>query len=207
MAEIRVQTFPMPAEFKSAMSENELLKIADLAEDKTVLECGAEWGVSTIVMAKTAKQVYSVDWQKGDPSTGWRAGEYVEYQGERISMWEFMAVGWLHNLYRAEVMEKVVPIVGAFADVIPMFRSFQFDMIFLDGDHRQEAVERDIDLILPMLRGNGTFAFHDYGRVSAKGFPDRKFGVTEPVQALARRWDVPVQTCETVAWLVRPEPR
>lgn len=54
------------------------------------------------------------------------------------------------------------------------FEDRYFDLVFIDGDHRYEAVKRDIELWLPKVRAGGIISGHDYGA--------RKFeGVTRAV--------------------------
>lgn len=39
---------------------------------------------------------------------------------------------------------------------------FAVDMVFVDGDHGNYAVERDINTWIPKIKDNGIAAFHDY---------------------------------------------
>src|SRR5260221_7728611 len=55
-----------PSQISTSMTEEELVKISDLAKDKKVLEIGARVGASTVRMGKKAASVHSVDWHKGD---------------------------------------------------------------------------------------------------------------------------------------------
>ena len=47
-----------------------------------------------------------------------------------------------------------------FADIGTIYRGF-FDMIFIDADHRFEAVNRDFNFSLDLLRSCGTIILHD----------------------------------------------
>ena len=71
-----------------------------------------------------------------------------------------------------------------------------FDLIFIDGDHRYEAVKKDIELWLPKVKVNGILSGHDYGA--------RKFsGVT---QAVDERFGNNITTnLETYVWVYRNE--
>lgn len=54
---------------------------------------------------------------------------------------------------------RVIPFRGVLNDFeIPG----RIDMIFIDGDHRYEAVKNDINLALGMVRAGGIISGHDY---------------------------------------------
>jgi predicted O-methyltransferase YrrM len=112
---------------------------------------GAHLGFSTVVLARAAAELHSVDWHKGD-----------EYAGEGDLQ------AFRTNLRSHGVEERVSVHIGRFEDVLPRFIR-QFDLIFIDGDHSLEAVRRDIGLALPLLAKGGVIAFHDYGRKETDG--------------------------------------
>ena len=137
-------------DIESWFAEGEAEALAELARGRVVLELGAYKGASAVVMAKGgARMVHSVDWHRGDP-------ELHGYRDTLCAMW--------HNLTAADVLHQVVIHVGRFQDVLPLFRPESFDLVFVDGCHTYEAVKRDIELALPLLRTNGVLACHDYGR-------------------------------------------
>lgn len=49
------------------------------------------------------------------------------------------------------------------------------DFVFIDGDHTEQGVERDIDAWLPNVRDGGILAGHDLHFPSVKSVVDRKF--------------------------------
>lgn len=198
MTRIRCESITVPAELFTALTNPEREALKKLSQGKLVLECGAELGTSTVILAQRAKKVFSIDWQKGDSSTGQRETAYESGPFGPVPMWQFFTHGWIHHLFRLHVMHNVVPIVGAFEDVLPLFGSGVFDMAFLDGDHQYDAVRRDTDLILPHLAAGATFAFHDYGRECDETRPGVKYGVTQVVDSLGKE----VQTVGHLAWVV-----
>lgn len=165
----RVGRLNLPRDIGSAVSDAEAARLAELATDGTILEVGSWFGFSAVVMARVARTVHSVDWHRGDP-----------HAGEQDTLAEFWA-----NLKRHGVRDKVVAHVGEVAAVLPFLAAESFDGAFIDGFHTTEAVARDIELVLPLIRTGGFLAFHDYGR----------FGVREAVDAL----DLPVELTETLA--------
>ena len=90
----------------SAVTDAEAARLADLARDRIVLEVGSWYGLSTIVMARTAAMVHAVDWHRGDPHAGKR---------------ETLTTFW-SNLERHDVRDKVVIHVGRAEVVLPMLR-------------------------------------------------------------------------------------
>ena len=61
----------------------------------------------------------------------------------------------------------------------------QFGYVYIDGEHRQYAVEQDINAWLPLITRPGILAGHDYivaGRT----------GVIQAVQVIADKLDVPI---------------
>jgi predicted O-methyltransferase YrrM len=149
----------IPREITSAVTDEEATKLAELATDCNVLELGAHFGFSTVVLGQVAKLVCSVD----------------SHQDIGPDSWDIFC----GNLERYGVTDNVHPIRGKFEVVLPILaaRGIVFDGCFIDGDHRLECVQRDLDLAVPLVRSGGFIAFHDYGRGSHNGFHD--FAVTE----------------------------
>lgn len=168
-----VATPPLPVEIPTAVTEAEALELAKLAEGKRVLEMGAHLGFSTIVLARVAAELHSVDWHRGDLMAG-----------EGDSLEQFRT-----NLRSHGVEDKVIVHVGRFETVLPTLAPESFDLIFIDGHHSYESVRQDIALALPLLAPGGTIALHDYGRESQNGFREgdwggfsaEDFGVTKAV--------------------------
>lgn len=183
---------PLPVDIPTAVSEAEALRLAKLAEGKRVLELGAHLGFSTVVLARAARELHSVDWHRGDLVAG-----------EGDSLGQFRA-----NLRSHGVEDRVVVHVGAFEAVLPTLAPGSFDLIFIDGCHSYEAVRQDIELARPLLAPGGTLALHDYDRESCPGFREgdwggftaSDFGVTRAVDELG----APEEIVDTLAVLQVP---
>lgn len=69
-----------------------------------------------------------------------------------------------------------------------------FDLIFLDADHTYDSVKHDTEVLLPLLRPEGLFVWHDYanwGRFSGKnGVPEALHEVAQvrPLAAVGGSW-------------------
>jgi hypothetical protein len=147
----------------SAITHEEAMQLIELANGANVLELGAQYGFSTVVLAQVAKLVCSVDTHQGDVHAGF-ADKWGTFQ---------------NNLKNYGVTDKVYPLRGRFEHVLPQLASqdIEFDGAFIDGAHDKVSVQRDLDLTVPLIRSGGWIAFHDYGRGPHNGFYD--FAVTE----------------------------
>ena len=163
----------LPTDITTALTVAEATTLRELADGKAVLELGAHYGFSTIVLAAVTKELHSVDWHKGDPHAG-LADSLLTYR---------------ENLRRYGVEDKVISHVGRFGDVLPAFRDHYFDGCFVDGEHDFDSVVADGRLAWGLVRPGGWVAFHDYGR----------YGVKRAVNALAR----PDRIVDTLAVLTR----
>lgn len=153
----------MRPEIFSAITDEEADALRELARGQRVLELGAQYGFSTVVLAQAADYVVSVDWHRGDEHAG------------AEDTWKT----YCDNLARYDVASKVAAMCGRFEDVLPELATAgeQFDGCFIDGQHDSASVQRDLGLALPLVKPGGWIAFHDYGRSAATGHPG--FGITE----------------------------
>lgn len=102
--------------------------LAKKAHGKRVLELGSWCGLSTIVMARTAREVWACDWHCGDGEMGGH--------NTLVEMWG--------NLLRhARTCCPVVLLVGRFEQTLPSLEPWQFDMAYIDGSHDSESVKMD----------------------------------------------------------------
>ncbi len=90
----------------------------------------------------------------------------------------------------------------------------QFDFIFLDADHKQEAVESDTKSLLPMLAAGGAMFWHDYadwGWISEwNRVPEVLSGLSKqfPILSIAgtalavyrKGWDYQEVSCAVESW-------
>ncbi len=71
------------------------------------------------------------------------------------------------------------------------------DFVFIDADHSREAVYRDLDAWLPVVRKGGLVSGHDYGG-------RRQPGVARAVDEFAERWGIEVRVAaEKIWWFVK----
>lgn len=110
-------------------------------ENGTIVEIGAEFGMSASLFCKAARpsvKIYSVDLFPGDLM-------YVHQA----------------NLAAARLAGRSKQIKGDSAQVGRNWSLGNIDLLFIDGDHTYEGVLRDIGAWLPFLKRNGVAIFHD----------------------------------------------
>jgi predicted O-methyltransferase YrrM len=132
---------------QTALSEIESLVLERQAAGKVVLELGAEWGYSTLLMARVAKKIISVDWHQG-------------YDFQR----QDTLIQYFYNI-KAE-RDKIVPVVGKFEDILPLFADHSFDFIFQDGGHDFESTLFNFRQCFRLCKPGGVIATHDFGHPS-----------------------------------------
>ncbi len=128
-------------QIETSLTTNEAAELEVLATGKNILEVGAAYGYSTVLMAKVATHVISVD-----PHSALNSLDIHS-----------------RNLGRYEVVGLVDRLVGSSAEMLPSLNTNQFDLIFIDGDHTLAGVSFDLDQALRLIVDHGYIAFHDWG--------------------------------------------
>jgi hypothetical protein len=124
-----------------------LTRLAGEVEDGCIVEVGSWRGMSTIALAKGARvPVYAIE--PHEVFTGVLGGQFGP--ADRRAFFE--------NLLRAEVVEKV-RLVNLSSEVVAPGWKLPVGLLWIDGDHRYEAVRRDFESWEPHVRGK--VAFHD----------------------------------------------
>jgi predicted O-methyltransferase YrrM len=132
---------------RTSITDTEASRLRDLARDGHVLEIGSAFGYSTVVMAQTAIDVTSID-------------PHIALESREILR---------SNLQLYGVAHKVTCVVHYSWDILPLLPPGLFDLVFIDGDHSEAAVWRDIALSLPLIKLGGHIACHDYDEDTCPG--------------------------------------
>lgn len=147
------------------MAECELRWLAEHAQTcARIIEAGCWQGRSTRALADhCAGRIVAVD--------PW-AGDYFTDRGHRHTIRTDVYDQFAAHLADHVASGRVVPIQMPFVEAAPSLHAVlggAADLVFLDGDHRYEAVLADIDAALPLLRPGGILAGHDYSHPSWPG--------------------------------------
>jgi predicted O-methyltransferase YrrM len=134
-----------------------LFRLAKATKSGAVVEIGSAWGRSTLCLAEGARLaggegVTAIDPHSGDPWYLKDAG-----LGQIDSFAEFAA-----NVARAGLTEWVKPVVMTSEAAAARFPATPIRLLFIDGLHTPEAVQRDITDWVPRVTEGGVIVFDDY---------------------------------------------
>jgi predicted O-methyltransferase YrrM len=118
--------------------------------DGRAVEIGAYAGEGTAIFGRHFAEVVSIDpWLNGYDN-----GDVASHQ---------CPMKWVHRewLERTRDLPNVRCIRGTSAGAASHFGDGSLDFVYIDGDHRYEAVRSDLELYRPKLRKGGVLAGHD----------------------------------------------
>lgn len=152
---------------KQLSSEEQKIVLRTLAESVAVpcckfLEVGSWLGDSTIILAKVAQKhgglLFCIDWWKGNIGTDLM---------DIASKVDIFSVFW-SRICKEGLQDIVIPIRSRSDIAATIIKENSFDLVFLDADHRYDAMLSDINQYAPLVnRKNGIFCGHDCeGRIS-----------------------------------------
>ena len=145
------------------MTDNELEWLANTARDKQVIvEFGSHCGKSTRALADNSpitSRIYAVD-----PWSG-------EYKDTENKQWDVLGGSrwndFQQNLFNYINAGKVIPVRMLSTDFrLPNDKA---DFVFIDGDHRYEAVLDDIVNAMTWMKPGGILSGHDYNHEAWPG--------------------------------------
>jgi predicted O-methyltransferase YrrM len=127
-------------------------QVSNLPEKSTIVEIGSYRGKSSIALGlaakKTNSRVYCID--PHDEFTGVAGGVFGPKD---------LAVK-LNVINRYHLGEIVFPICMG-SEAIGKVWDKPINLLWIDGDHRYEAVKTDFVLFSPFIKKNGCIIFHD----------------------------------------------
>lgn len=132
-----------------------LYKIAKQCSGRGVIvEIGSWKGKSTIWLGKGSKNGNNVKIYAIDPHTG----SYELKKRVDDNIWTFKE--FRENIKNADVDDIIIPIVKTSEEAVKDWNT-PIEILFIDGNHEYEFVEKDFLLWSPHLIENGVIAIHD----------------------------------------------
>ena len=131
------------------IGEEEARLIFDLAvracrTDAVFVNIGAGVGTSSLAMRAGCPQsiIYTVDICTGGPLGG--------LENER-------------NVFGPTPLKLPNQILGDSSTIGKTWENEEIDFIFIDGDHTEEGLTKDIEAWFPHMKNGGIMGYHDYG--------------------------------------------
>ena len=135
--------------------------VARSRQGAVFVEVGAYLGRSTAYLASRLRQarkrirLFVVDL--------WDGWFYDNFQ-QQTPMPQAADVYWhfLRNMQRCGVCHLLCPVKLASERAASLFEDGSVDFVYLDADHAEAAVQRDLEVWFPKVRPGGVLAGHDY---------------------------------------------
>jgi hypothetical protein len=139
-----------------------------------IVEVGSWQGKGTLqLLAHNTGHIYCVDTWAGTPDDPEQHELYASQAAEAFGNFVRNLRPWLDE---GRVSIWSMPSVVAAGLLRHKAPALGFDAVFIDADHRYEAVRDDIAAYAPMIRRGGTIAGHDYDWDGVRQAVDEAFG-------------------------------
>lgn len=151
-----------------------------VARGKRVLEIGAGFGFSTLVLASVAEHVWSIDPHNVIPRPGYYGFECDPAAVERYRAGTLATLernlGRLGLSNRVSIRRALSTLLAPGKVLAEELEPVGIDIAFIDGDHSYDAVCDDLENCERILGEHGTILAHDYLEA---GNPDVKQAVDD----------------------------
>ncbi len=132
-----------------------------LAKDMRILEIGAYAGGSAIVWGRALKRLgitngklISVDPWDSYLSLADNRHMHFRIMNRNLGNGNVLRL-FVQNLKAAGVSDICFQMRGKSEDVLPMLKKGEFDLVYIDANHHFDAISKDLELALSMLREGG----------------------------------------------------
>ena len=146
---------------RDAFQQEGLANLCKWANEKgangKAVEIGAYSGEGTIVLAKCFKEVLAVD--------PWLNGYDINDVASSQCPMKFVLAKFHEN---TKELGNVNYSQSKSLDALEFIKDGELDLVYVDGDHRYEAVLADLKGWLPKLRAGGIMAGHDWSFTDVK---------------------------------------
>lgn len=127
-----------------------------IAEIKLAVEIGTFTGQNAIIMASYFEKIIAIDpWVNGYDNT------------DIASSVDFNEVEKIFN-ERILNYKNIIHIRKTSIEAASLFEDQSIDLVYIDGDHQEESVIKDINCWKPKIKKNGILAGHDFNFTSVQ---------------------------------------
>ena len=146
---------------RDAFQQEGLANLCKWANEKgatgKAVEIGAYSGEGTMILAKYFNHVLAVD--------PWLNGYDINDRASQQTPMKFVLAKFHEN---TKDLDNVSYSQSKSLDALEFFKDGELDLVYVDGDHRYEAVLADLKGWLPKLRAGGVMAGHDWSMAAVK---------------------------------------
>lgn len=138
--------------------------LATTSDGDTLVELGSLRGQSMAYLATKARglgktpRLFAVDTWAGSGEPEWTELYAADVASRGISIYD----QFIRNMERCGVRDLVTPIRSDSAAAADLFEDRSCLMVYIDADHRYDAVRKDVLAWYPKVRSGGWLAGHDY---------------------------------------------
>lgn len=164
---------------------------------KVIIELGAWLGVSTLHMANLLPSdgyVFTVDhWYKA-PYDSNIPNYYQDFDVKNLYP------QFLSNVIHCGLEKKIIPVFGDTSEALKQLKRSNIvpDLIYVDADHEESGVYRDLSNYYPLVKGHGIICGDDYyWNLSDSGYPVKK-----AVDRFAKENNLTVHTPNNWFWFL-----
>lgn len=143
--------------------EEDLMKFLTKKPINVAVEIGTFRGVSSIVISRFCKKLYTLDLKYGQFQDYKRKFDWADTPA-RQELWDDLEINNI-SLIELDDNNHKKQIINQISN--PDY----FDFAFIDGDHSYEGVKYDFELV----KHCGRVLFHDYDKAEGKDCPVRDF--------------------------------
>ncbi|MBH52100.1 MAG: hypothetical protein CL785_02975 [Chloroflexi bacterium] len=147
-------------DMKHHITEFMKTELADITGSYSILEIGCWAGESTIMWSDILKKFPDIDWSITcvDP--------WFPYPGVNAVMSSALNKSkifdlFIHNINCAGIADRVHIYRGTSDLLLPSLKDSQFDLVFIDGDHRYDQVIKDLERSNPLVKNRGILCGDD----------------------------------------------
>lgn len=163
---------------------------ASLPEKPVIVEIGSWMGKSTVIMGTALKStgkkgtIYCVDpWE----ATGDK--DYVKALADHGMEPRDLYPTFIQNMEKHGLLDIVVPCRGRSEEAAEWLTLPEIDLLFIDGDHHEDAALLDLQLWVPKVKVGGIVAMHDFYSPEMLQLVEPELGIPGPYVAFTKYCD------------------